>query len=169
MTTDHIPDRGPKLGQPIRVVSWSIGRRQACVDQLIEMGADVALLQEATVNIWRRLQRAGDPIQAPLTSPGSRGEKATTHAGRSSRSFPTVSRAIGWSTVFPEVRPKTTSSWPVESASPPPPASLRRPTPAALRPFPCSAGGPNRTAAPGGAEINMLTLPLIGSSRTSRL
>ena len=94
MTTDHIRARGPKLGQPIRVVSWSIGRRQACVDQPIEMGADVALLQEATVNIWRRLQRAGDPIQASLTSPGSRGKPLHTLAAHRVSIFMVIRPAI---------------------------------------------------------------------------
>ena len=69
MTTDQITHRETDFEQPIKVVSWNIARRPACIDKLLEMGADLALLQEASVNTWKDLQRVSDPIQVSPHEP----------------------------------------------------------------------------------------------------
>ena len=39
----------------VKVVSWNTNARRHAILKLLEMDADVALLQEVTVNGWKRL------------------------------------------------------------------------------------------------------------------
>ncbi len=46
----------------VKVVCWNIGRRRAALGELVEMGADVALLQEVGVGGWKWLAEVGNGV-----------------------------------------------------------------------------------------------------------
>ena len=46
----------------VRVVSWNVNTRRQTLQELVKMGADVALLQEVTVNGWKQLAGVGNGV-----------------------------------------------------------------------------------------------------------
>ncbi|MCY3692374.1 MAG: endonuclease/exonuclease/phosphatase family protein [Chloroflexota bacterium] len=46
----------------VKVVSWNTNARRDAIQKLLEMDADVALLQEVTVNGWKRLAGVGNGV-----------------------------------------------------------------------------------------------------------
>lgn len=53
----------------VKVVSWNVNTSRQALEQLVEMGADVALLQEVTVNGWKRLASAGNGVAVTPPEP----------------------------------------------------------------------------------------------------
>ena len=46
----------------VKVVCWNTGARRQAIQELQDMGADMALLQEVTVAGWRRLAKVGNGV-----------------------------------------------------------------------------------------------------------
>ena len=66
----------------IRVVGWNVAQRVQTVDELLDMDADVALLQGAGTGILEELAHAGGDVTPTPKILGSHGLGSTMASGR---------------------------------------------------------------------------------------